>query len=51
MKTLQEIASVIDISAVRAESTWTELQDILAAAKKYPFICLFSIPEISARQE
>ena len=44
MKTLQEIASVIDISAVRAESTWTELQDILAAAKKYPFICLFSMP-------
>ncbi len=44
MKTIQEIASIIDISAVRAESTWAEIQNILAAAKKYPFICLFSMP-------
>lgn len=35
---------MIDISAVRAESTWNELEDILKAAKEYPFICIFSMP-------
>lgn len=44
MKTIQEIASVIDISAVRAESTWAEIRHILEAAQKYPFICLFAMP-------
>ena len=42
--TIEEIATMIDISAVRAESTWDEIENILAAAGKYPFICLFSMP-------
>ena len=39
--TIKEIASMIDISAVRAESTWDEIEDILQATRKYPFICIF----------
>lgn len=42
--TIKEIASMIDISAVRAESTWNEIEDILRATAKYPFICVFSMP-------
>ncbi len=41
---VEEIASMIDISAVRAESTWNEIEDILNAIQKYPFICIFSMP-------
>lgn len=47
--TIKEIASMIDISAVRAESTWNEIEDILNAAKKYPFICIFSMPSMIDR--
>ena len=44
--TIKEIASMIDISAVRAESTWNEIEDILQATRKYPFICIFSMPSM-----
>lgn len=43
IKTIKDIVSMIDISAVRAESTWNEIEDILEAAKEYPFICIFSM--------
>ena len=42
--TIENIAAMIDISAVRAESTWEEIENILEAAGKYPFVCLFSMP-------
>ena len=47
--TIKEIASMIDISAVRAESTWNEIEDILQATRKYPFICIFSMPSMLER--
>ena len=47
--TIKEIASMIDISAVRAESTWNEIEDILQATRKYPFICIFSMPSMLDR--
>ena len=40
---------MIDISAVRAESTWNEIEDILQATRKYPFICIFSMPSMLDR--
>lgn len=40
---------MIDISAVRAESTWDEIEDILQATRKYPFICIFSMPSMAER--
>ena len=47
--TIKELASMIDISAVRAESTWNEIEDILNAAQRYPFICIFSMPSMIDR--
>lgn len=42
--TSHEIARLIDISAVRAESTLQEVNDIIAGAIQYNFICVFSMP-------
>lgn len=39
----EQIAQMIDISAVRADSTWAEIEQILEASKKYPFICVFTM--------
>ena len=39
-----EIARMIDISAVRADSTLDEVQKVADAAKKYHFICAFAHP-------
>lgn len=42
--TSQEIARLIDISAVRADSTRQDVEDIIAGALKYNFICVFPMP-------
>ena len=39
-----EIARMIDISAVRADSTLSEVRKVADAAKKYGFICAFALP-------
>ena len=39
-----EIARMIDISAVRADSTFAEVCRVAEAAKKYSFICAFALP-------
>lgn len=36
-----ELARLIDISAVRAESTLAEVNQIIESAKAYNFICVF----------
>lgn len=41
-----ELARLIDISAVRAESTLEEVNQIVDIAKKYNFICVFSMPSM-----
>lgn len=41
-----QIAQLIDISAVRADSTWNEIEQIIEASKKYPFICIFTMPSM-----
>ncbi len=40
------IARMIDISAVRADSTQAEIEDIIQAAETYPFICIFTMPSM-----
>lgn len=42
--TSHEIARMIDISAVRAESTQQEVNDIIAGAIQHNFVCVFSMP-------
>lgn len=39
-----QIARLIDISAVRADSTLADVRHIIDAAKKHQFICVFSMP-------
>ena len=39
-----EIARMIDISAVRADSTLAEVRRVAEAARKYSFICAFALP-------
>jgi len=41
-----ELARMIDISAVRAESTLAEVNQIVEAAKEHNFICVFSMPSM-----
>ena len=41
-----ELARMIDISAVRAESTLAEVNRIVEAAKEHHFICVFSMPSM-----
>lgn len=42
--TPKEIAKLIDISAVRVDSTQADVREIIEGAKKYGFICVFSLP-------
>lgn len=44
-----DLAQMIDISAVRADSTIEEIEQILDAAGKYPFICVFTMPCMIAK--
>lgn len=39
-----DIAQMIDISAVRTDSTLEEVRKVADAAKKYSFICAFALP-------
>ena len=39
-----DIARMIDISAVKAESTLEEIRQVAEAAKQYGFICAFALP-------
>lgn len=41
---LPEIARLIDISAVRADSTRQDVEDIIDGAIKHNFICVFPMP-------
>ena len=41
-----EIAKMIDVSAVRADSTMEEVAQIVEAARKFPFICIFTMPSM-----
>ena len=45
----EQIAQLIDISAVRADSTWSEIEQIMEATKQYPFICVFTMPSMIKR--
>ena len=45
----EQIAQLIDISAVRADSTWSEIEQIMEATKQYPFICVFTMPSMFER--
>lgn len=40
----QGIARLIDISAVRADSTRQDVEDIIEAAIKHNFVCVFPMP-------
>ena len=40
----REIARLIDISAVRADSTRQDVEDIIEAAIKHNFVCVFPMP-------
>lgn len=42
--TTQEIAKLMDISAVRADSTMEEIKDSAELAKQYGCICVFALP-------
>jgi deoxyribose-phosphate aldolase len=42
-----EVAKMIDISAVRADSNEDEIKTIVEAAKKHRFICVFSLPSFT----
>ncbi len=41
--TRQEFARMVDISAVRAQSTKSEVDQIISAAKNYNFVCVFGL--------
>mgnify|MGYP000765897913 FL=1 len=41
-----ELARLIDISAVRAESTLAEVNLIVESARLYNFVCVFSMPSM-----
>ena len=42
--TANDIARMIDISSVKAESTIPEIEKMAEVAKKYEFICAFAMP-------
>ncbi|MFI3261312.1 MAG: deoxyribose-phosphate aldolase [Rikenellaceae bacterium] len=44
--TKHEIARLIDISAVRADSTLKEVNEVIEAAKQHDFICVFAMPSM-----
>ena len=41
-----ELARLVDISAVRTESSLTEVENIIQAAREYRFICVFAMPSM-----
>ncbi len=41
--TASEFARMVDISAVRAQSTKSEVDEIISAAKQYNFVCVFGL--------
>ncbi len=43
----QQIAQMIDISAVKADSSLEEVEAIVNAAKEHHFICVFTLPSIT----
>ena len=43
----KEIARLVDISAVRADSTAGDVKNIADAAKEYGFICAFAMPSLT----
>jgi deoxyribose-phosphate aldolase len=45
--TREQIARMIDISAVKADSSVDEVKSIVLAAKKYRFICVFTLPSLT----
>lgn len=47
-ETLHDIAKLIDISSVRADSTLEEVIKVADAAKKYNFICAFTMPYLTS---
>ncbi len=46
--TKTQVAKMIDISAVRAESSAEEIKTIVEAAKQHRFICVFSLPSFAS---
>jgi deoxyribose-phosphate aldolase len=42
-----QVARMIDISAVKAESTVADVEAIVRAAKKHHFICVFTLPSLT----
>ena len=44
---LSQFAALVDISAVKTDSTKTELDEIIRAAKQYQFKCVFALPSIA----
>ncbi|MBT3278435.1 MAG: deoxyribose-phosphate aldolase [Phycisphaerales bacterium] len=45
----KELARMIDLSCVRADSTLAELSDAVALAKRYDIFCLFALPAHTAQ--
>ena len=43
----EQLARMIDISAVKAESSVEEVESIVKAAKTYHFICVFTLPSLA----
>lgn len=46
--TVYDIARLIDISAVRADSTKTDVDNVIKAAKDNQLICVFSMPSFAS---
>ncbi len=44
---LKNLADMIDISAVRANSSISEIDQLIASAKNYRFICAFALPSFT----
>jgi deoxyribose-phosphate aldolase len=44
----EQIARMIDISAVKSDSNIEEVELVVKAAKKYQFICVFTLPSFAA---
>ena len=42
--TLQQIARMVDLSAVKAETTEQDIHDLAGAAKKHQCVCVFTMP-------
>lgn len=44
---LTQFTALVDISAVKTDSTKTELDEIIKAAKQYKFKCVFALPSFA----